>query len=154
MLEVLRLLAEGRGLRAVCRTKGVTPDAVGAWLLKASKHVKEVTVYLEKDMHLTQGQIDEFWSYILKKSPAQRGRKHPRGPGRSMDVCQRAPSQWVHSNRASWETDEGRGRAIWRGCGFYRDAGIVPAGLVSFRSASRHFRAELSHSAAARLKTL
>jgi hypothetical protein len=67
VLEVLRLLSEGMGLRAVCRTKGVTPDAVGAWLLKAAEHVNEVTVYLEREMHLTQCQIDEFWSYILKK---------------------------------------------------------------------------------------
>ena len=70
VLEVLRLLSEGMGLRAVCRTKGVTPDAVGSWLVKAGAHVNEVTVYLERDMHLTQCQIDEFWSYILKKSPA------------------------------------------------------------------------------------
>jgi transposase-like protein len=63
VLEVLRLLSEGMGLRAVCRTKGVTPDAVGAWLLKAAKHVHEVTIYLERAMHLTQCQIDEFWSY-------------------------------------------------------------------------------------------
>ena len=69
VLEVLRLLSEGMGLRAVCRTKEVTPDAVGAWLLKAAKHVQEVTIYLERAMHLTQCQIDEFWSYILKKKP-------------------------------------------------------------------------------------
>ncbi len=67
ILEVLKLLSEGMGLRAVCRNKGVTPDAAGAWRQKAAHHVKEVTVYLEKDMHLTQCQIDEFWSYILKK---------------------------------------------------------------------------------------
>jgi hypothetical protein len=59
ILEVLKSLSEGMGVRAVCRTKGVTPDAVRAWILKAAKHVK--------DMHLTQCQIDEFWSYILKK---------------------------------------------------------------------------------------
>jgi transposase-like protein len=70
VLEVLRPLSEGMGLRAVCRTKEVTPDAVGSWLLKAAKHVHEVTIYLERAMHLTQCQIDEFWSYILKKSPA------------------------------------------------------------------------------------
>ena len=45
VLEVLRLLSEGMGLRAVCRTKEVTPDAVGSWLLKAAKHVHEVTIY-------------------------------------------------------------------------------------------------------------
>jgi transposase-like protein len=112
VLEVLRLLSEGMGLRAVCRTKEVTPDAVGSWLLKAAKHVHEVTIYLERAMHLTQCQIDEFWSYILKKSPAQRRRTRARGLGRSMDVCQRPASQWVDSYGASWETDQGRGRAI------------------------------------------
>jgi transposase-like protein len=112
VLEVLRLLSAGMGLRAVCRTKGVTPDAVGSWLLKAGDHVHEVTVYLERDMHLTQCQIDEFWSYILKKSPAQRRRNRTRRLGRSMDVCQRAASQWVDSYGSSWETDQGRGRAI------------------------------------------
>jgi hypothetical protein len=81
VLEVLRLLSEGMGLRAVCRTKGVTPDAVGSWLLKAAEHVHEVTVYLERALHLTQCQIDEFWSYILKKSPTQRRRKRTRGHG-------------------------------------------------------------------------
>jgi hypothetical protein len=67
ILEVLKLLSEGMGLRAACRTKGVTPDAARAWVLKAAAHVTEVTVYLEREMHLTQCQIDEFWSYIFKK---------------------------------------------------------------------------------------
>src|SRR5262250_2862764 len=57
VLEVLRLLSEGMGLRAVCRTTGVTPDAVESWLLKAAEHVQEVTIYLERAMHLTQCQI-------------------------------------------------------------------------------------------------
>jgi transposase-like protein len=77
VLEVLWLLSEGMGLRSVCRTKRVTADAVGEWILKAAAHVKEVPIYLEKDMHLTQCQIDEFWSYILKKSASQRSRKRP-----------------------------------------------------------------------------
>src|SRR4030095_9778342 len=115
VLEVLRLLSEGMGLRAVCRTKEVTPDAVGSWLLKAAKHGHEVTIYLERALHVTQCQIDEFWSYILKKSPAQRRRKRARGLGRSLDVCQRPASQWVDSYGASWEPDPGRGGAICPG---------------------------------------
>ncbi len=67
ILEVLQSLSEGMGVRAVCRTKNVTPDAVRAWIQKAAKHVNEVTVCLERDVHLTQCQIDEFWSYIFKK---------------------------------------------------------------------------------------
>ncbi len=88
ILAVLQLLAEGMGLRAVCRPKGVTPDAVGDWVVKAANHMNEVTLYLERDMHLTQCQIDEFWSYILKKSPVQRRRKRTRRYGRSLDLCQ------------------------------------------------------------------
>jgi hypothetical protein len=57
------------GRRAVCRTKEVTPDAVGAWRLKAAKHVHEVTIYLERALHLTPCQIEEFWSDIFKKKP-------------------------------------------------------------------------------------
>jgi transposase-like protein len=71
VLEVLKLLSEGIGLRAVCRAKSVSHETVSAWVLKAAQHVNEVTVYLETNMHLTQCQIDEFWSYILKKSPSQ-----------------------------------------------------------------------------------
>ena len=74
VLAVWWLLAEGMGVRAVCRTKGISSDAVGEWMVKAAAHVKEVTIYLERDMHLTQCQIDEFWSYILKKS-ARNGRR-------------------------------------------------------------------------------
>src|SRR3989442_15389085 len=81
ILAVLKLLSEGMGLRAVCRSKSVTPDAVSAWVQKAAKHVRAVTVCLEREMHLTQGQIDEFWSYILKKSEPERRRIGSRGLG-------------------------------------------------------------------------
>lgn len=87
VLEVLKLLSEGMGIRAVSRSKGVTTDAISAWILKAAHHVNEVTVYLERNMHLTQCQIDEFWSYILKKNQSKRRRIESRGFGRQMDVC-------------------------------------------------------------------
>lgn len=81
ILEVLKLLSEGMGLRAVSRSKGVTTDAMSAWILKAADHMNEVTVCLERDMHLTQCQIDEFWSYILTKSESKRRRMGSRGLG-------------------------------------------------------------------------
>ena len=39
ILGVLQLLSEGMGLRAVCRTQGVTPDAVGDGIVKAANHL-------------------------------------------------------------------------------------------------------------------
>ena len=74
VVEVLMLLAEGMGVNAVCRVKGVTADSMRSWLTKASDHVEEISVYLQTDMHLTQCQIDEFWSFILKKSQLERRR--------------------------------------------------------------------------------
>lgn len=41
-----------------------TTEVVGDWIVKAAAHINEVTIYLEKDMHLTQCQIDALWSYI------------------------------------------------------------------------------------------
>ena len=68
IVEALALLSEGMGVNAVCRVKGITADALGDWLIKAAEHVNELTIYLQKEMHLTQCQMDEFWSFILKKS--------------------------------------------------------------------------------------
>ena len=68
VVEVLMLLAEGMEVNAVCRVKGVTADSMRSWLTKASDHVEEIRVYLQAEMHLTQCQIDEFWSFILKKA--------------------------------------------------------------------------------------
>ncbi|SVD12173.1 uncharacterized protein METZ01_LOCUS365027, partial [marine metagenome] len=69
VVEVLMLLTEGMEVNAVCRVKGVTVESMRSWLTKASDHVEEISVFLQTDMHLTQCQIDEFWSFILKKRP-------------------------------------------------------------------------------------
>ena len=68
VIEVLMLLAEGVGVNAICRVKGVTADSIRSWLSKVSDHVEEISVYLQAEMSLTQCQIDEFWSFILKKN--------------------------------------------------------------------------------------
>ncbi len=72
VLECLLLLVEGMGVNAVCRVKGVTDLSLRAWIQKASQHANEVSLYLKQDMHLEQCQIDEFWSFVLKKSAVNR----------------------------------------------------------------------------------
>ena len=64
---MLKLLSEGMGVPAVCRSTGVTADSIRSWTLRAAQHVNELSAYLQQDMHLTQCQIDEFWSFIYKK---------------------------------------------------------------------------------------
>ena len=61
-------------VNAVCCVKGVMADSMRSWLTKASDHVEEISVYLQSEMHLTQCQIDEIWSFILKKSQLERRR--------------------------------------------------------------------------------
>jgi hypothetical protein len=67
IIEVLGLIASGMGQNAVCREKDVTGDSVRAWIILASEQVSAFTHYMQRDMHLDQVQIDEFWSFIRKK---------------------------------------------------------------------------------------
>jgi hypothetical protein len=66
--RVLGLLASGMGVNAVCRENDVTADSLRDWIVLAARHVNEFSAYLERDMHLEQVQIDEFWSFIRKKT--------------------------------------------------------------------------------------
>ena len=75
ILSVLKLLSEGMGVPAVCRSTGVTADSIRSWILRATQHVNELSAYLQQDMHLTQCQIDEFWSFIYKKKETLEKRK-------------------------------------------------------------------------------
>lgn len=67
VVEVLSTLAGGMGLNNTCSLHRVTADAVLEWLVKAAKHVDELTAYMVGELHLDQVQIDEFWSFVLKK---------------------------------------------------------------------------------------
>ena len=65
--EVIACLAEGNGIRATARIKGVDKDTVTAWLDKASQHVEAVSRYLMVHLHFEAVQLDEFWSFVKKR---------------------------------------------------------------------------------------
>ena len=65
--DVIACLAEGNGIRATARIKGVDKDTVAAWLDKASKHVEAVSQYLMVNLHFDAVQLDEFWSFVKKR---------------------------------------------------------------------------------------
>ena len=67
VIKVLLSLSRGMGLNNTCRQEDVTADSVLAWIKKAANHSNEFTLYMQQEMHLTQVQIDEFWSFIRKK---------------------------------------------------------------------------------------
>ncbi len=67
IIEVLLLLSSGMGQNAVCGQVDVTGDSVRSWIILASEQVNAFTEYMQRNMHLEQVQIDEFWSFIRKK---------------------------------------------------------------------------------------
>jgi len=75
ILRVLICLTEGMGIQAIRRAEGVHNETIQDWISRASEHTELVTSYLQKNMHLTQCQIDEFWSYIQKKRKSYKSGK-------------------------------------------------------------------------------
>lgn len=67
IIRVLSLIASGMGQNAVCKQEDVTGDSIRSWITLASEQVCAFTQYMQRDMQLTQVQIDEFWSFIRKK---------------------------------------------------------------------------------------
>lgn len=68
VVNVLLCLTRGMGLNNTCRQEKVTADSILSWISKAAQHANEFTQYMQQEMHLEQVQIDEFWSFIRKKT--------------------------------------------------------------------------------------
>jgi len=67
IIKVLTLLSSGMGMNAVSKAECVTCDSIRDWLVLAARHVSQFSAYMQQNMQLTQVQIDEFWSFVLKK---------------------------------------------------------------------------------------
>ncbi len=78
IVEAIAQLVERGSIRGVARAKGVKPDTVIDWLRLAAKHAGEVNEYLVRDLHLSQVQVDELWTFVRRSS---RGSRQPRKPG-------------------------------------------------------------------------
>ena len=63
----MRALAEGNSLRGTGRIVGVDKDTVCAWLDKSGRHCRAVTTYLFNNLHMSECQLDELWSFVRKK---------------------------------------------------------------------------------------
>jgi hypothetical protein len=68
IIMCLTYLASGTGMNAVCRNEGVDGQSLRSWIVLASVQVTAFTAYMQRDMALGEVQIDEFWSYIKKKT--------------------------------------------------------------------------------------
>jgi IS1 family transposase/transposase-like protein len=63
----VRALAEGNSLRATGRIVQVDKDTVCNWLTRAAHHCRQVILYLWNNLHVTECQLDELWSFVHTK---------------------------------------------------------------------------------------
>lgn len=62
-----KLLAEGMSLRAVGRVLGRDKDTVCDWVTQLGAHCANVAAYYFRDLHITECQLDELWTFVRKK---------------------------------------------------------------------------------------
>ena len=65
-VEALALLGERNSLRAVARLTHHSPNRILHWLDLAGQHAAAVSAALIRNLHLTQAQIDELWTFVKK----------------------------------------------------------------------------------------
>ena len=63
----VRALAEGNALRATARIVQVDKDTVCAWLDRLARHCRTVLLYFWHDLHVSECQLDELWSFVHTK---------------------------------------------------------------------------------------
>ena len=63
----VRALAEGNSLRATGRSVQIDKDTACAWLSRAAQHCRRVMLYLWRNLHVTDCQLDELWSFVHTK---------------------------------------------------------------------------------------
>jgi hypothetical protein len=54
-------------LRAAEEITGHKYETIGQWLRRAGQQAEALTEVLVQDLHLTEVEVDEFWSFVRKK---------------------------------------------------------------------------------------
>jgi hypothetical protein len=63
----VRALAEGKALRATARLGQVDKETVCAGLDRVARHCRVVMLSLWPNLHVTEGHLDELWSFVHTK---------------------------------------------------------------------------------------
>ncbi|GHT22345.1 hypothetical protein FACS189430_03970 [Bacteroidia bacterium] len=71
--NIVCCIAEGTGVRATARIFGLSKDSVNSVVLKAGQYADNIMSNLLRNLHLTECQMDELWSFINKKNAVRRG---------------------------------------------------------------------------------
>ena len=65
--QALLIVMRRGSLRAAEEITGHKYETISVWLKRAATHAEALTQVLASDLHLSQVEIDEFWSFVQKK---------------------------------------------------------------------------------------
>src|SRR5213078_3441557 len=65
--QALLIVMRRGSLRAAEEITGHKYETISGWLKRAAAHAAALTQVLASDLHLSQVEIDEFWSFVQKK---------------------------------------------------------------------------------------
>jgi hypothetical protein len=65
--QALLVVMRRGSLRAAEEITGHKYETISVWLKRAAAHAEALTKVLASDLHLSQVEIDEFWSFVHKK---------------------------------------------------------------------------------------
>src|SRR5712691_13279281 len=65
--QALLIVMRRGSLRAAEEITGHKYETISAWLKRTAAHAEAITQVLASDLHLSQVEIDEFWSFVQKK---------------------------------------------------------------------------------------
>jgi hypothetical protein len=97
IIDVVKHLAEGVGVRKTARLTGVSRDSVGRIVRLVGDHAKAVHEELVRDLSVPEVQMDEMWSFVGKKRQAShRRRAGVRGAGKHLGQRRGRPRNEVY----------------------------------------------------------
>jgi len=66
--QALLIVMRRGSLRGAEEITGHKYETISVWLKRAATHAEAITQVLANDLHLSQVEIDEFWSFVQKKT--------------------------------------------------------------------------------------
>lgn len=72
--QALLLVMRRGSLRAAEEVTGHKYETIGTWLRRAAEHAAVITEALTQDLAVREAEVDEFWSFVGKKTATSRTR--------------------------------------------------------------------------------
>lgn len=77
--RVLLVVMRRGSLRAAEEITGHKYETIGRWLRLAAEHAEALTEVLVHDLELSALEVDEFWSFVRRRSATSRRKTRPDG---------------------------------------------------------------------------